>query len=53
MDQKQKDQIAKIACYGLGCAFAYYIFLWILPYVAMGLVLYAFGYLMIQGNRRR
>lgn len=53
MDQQYKDQIAKIICYGLGCLCAYYFLMWILPYLAIGFALYAFGYFYIQTNRRR
>lgn len=51
MDQNDKDQIAKILSYGAGCLIAYYVFLWLLPYVAMFFALYAFGYLIWQSNR--
>ncbi len=51
MDRNDQDRIAKIICYGLGCVIAYYIFLWLLPYMAAVLALYAFGYLIIHANR--
>ncbi len=47
-----KDQIAKIVCYGIGCIIVYYIFLWVLPYVALGFALYAFGYLVLENHRK-
>lgn len=56
MDQNDKDWIAKIVCYGIGCVIAYYIFLWIMPYLAIGLAVYAFGYLVLESkkaNRRK
>ena len=46
-----KDQIAKIVCYGLGCVMAYYLLLAVAPYLALGFALYAFGYLVMQRNR--
>jgi hypothetical protein len=46
-----KDLIAKIVCYGLGCIVAYYLLMWLLPYIAIGFALYAFGYLVIQSNQ--
>ena len=46
-----KDQIAKIVCYGLGCVIAYYVLMWLLPYLAIGFALYAFGWLVIENGR--
>jgi hypothetical protein len=55
MDRNDKDQIAKFICYGIGCLFAYWIFMWLLPYIALFFALYAFGLLVLannQNNRR-
>ncbi len=51
MDQNDKDWIAKIACYAVGCFIAYWILLWLLPYLALGFVLYAFGYVLLESKR--
>jgi len=49
MDRRDKDEIAKIVCYGLGCLFGYWVLMWLLPYIALALALYAFGCLIL-GN---
>ena len=51
MDRNDKDQLAKLICYGIGCLFAYYLLMWLLPYIALSFALYAFGYLILQSNR--
>ncbi len=51
MEQNDKDQLAKIICYGIGCLVAYWILLWLLPYIALAFALYAFGYLFLESNR--
>ena len=48
MDQ---DQIAKLVCTAIGCVVAFYLFMWLLPYIALGMALYAFGYMVMQNNR--
>jgi hypothetical protein len=51
MDRNDKDQMAKIICYGIGCIFAYWLLMWLLPYLALAFALYAFGYLIFESNR--
>ena len=51
MDRNDKDQMAKIICYGVGCIFAYWLLMWLLPYIALALALYAFGHLVFASNR--
>jgi len=46
-----KDQTAKIICYGFGCLIAYYVLMSLLPYIAIGFALYAFGYLVMENGR--
>ncbi len=36
MDQNDKDWIAKVVCYGLDASVAYYVLIWLLPYLALG-----------------
>jgi hypothetical protein len=51
MDQNNKDQMAKIICYGIGCLIAYWVLMWLLPYIAFFFALYAFGYLILESKR--
>ena len=51
MDRNDKDFMAKVVCYGLGCVIAYYVLMWLMPYLALGFVLYAFGYLVMESKR--
>ena len=51
MDRNDKDQMAKIICCGIGCIFAYWLLMWLLPYIALAFALYAFGYLIFESNR--
>jgi uncharacterized BrkB/YihY/UPF0761 family membrane protein len=39
MGQNEKEQLAKIVCYGLGCLIAYYILISLLPYIVAFLAL--------------
>ena len=48
MDRNTSDPIAKIVCIALGCYMAYLIFLWLLPYLALGLALYGAGHLYLE-----
>jgi len=51
----EKDQIAKIICFVVGCVIACYVILWLLPYIEMFLALCGAYYLLqeyTRNNRR-
>jgi len=52
MDQ---DQIAKLICFAVGCAIAFYVLMWLLPYVVLFFALLGAGYIYqeFQKNNRR
>jgi hypothetical protein len=56
MDKNDKDQWGKIICYGVVAIIAYYIVLWLLPYVVGLCAILGAGYLIHEyqkHNRRR
>lgn len=52
MDQNDKDRIAKVICYGVGALMAYYVLMWLLPYVVGFFALLGAGYLFHDYQRR-
>lgn len=55
MGRNEKDQIAKIVCFGIGCLIAYYVLLALLPFIELFLALIgaAVIYCQYQKNNRR
>jgi hypothetical protein len=56
MDQNDREQLAKIICYGLGIAIAYHLLVWLFHYIIAFLAILGVGYLYLQylkNNRRR
>jgi uncharacterized BrkB/YihY/UPF0761 family membrane protein len=56
MDHNDKDQVAQIICYAIGCIIAFYVIMSLLPYVVMFFVIMGAGYLFHEyqrNNRRR
>ena len=56
MDRNDQDRIAKIICYGVGALIAYYLLMWLLPYVVGFFAILGAGYVFHEyqkHNRRR
>ena len=56
MDRNQQDQVAKLICIAVGCIIAFYVFMWLLPYIEMFLAICGACYLWQEyqkNNRRR
>jgi uncharacterized BrkB/YihY/UPF0761 family membrane protein len=56
MGQNDKDQLAQIICYAIGCVIAFYVFMALLPYVVAFFAILGAGYLYHEyqkNNRRR
>ena len=55
MDRNTEQQIAKIISIGVGCVIAYYVLLWVLPYLVVFLALCGAWYLWqeYERNNRR
>jgi len=41
----------KVSLYRNRLCRPFYLFMWLLPYIALGMALYAFGYMLMQNNR--
>ena len=55
MDHKDKEQLAKIICYGVAIVIAYNLLIWLFKYVVAGLAIMGVGYLFLEyqkHNRR-
>ena len=56
MDRKDKDQLAQIICYAIGCLIAFYVLMALLPYVVAFFAILGVGYMYHEyqkNNRRR
>jgi hypothetical protein len=55
MDRNTQDQNAKFVSIAVGCVIAYYVFMWLLPYITMFLALCGAWYLYkeYERNNRR
>jgi hypothetical protein len=55
MDRNTEQQIAKIIGIGVGCVIAYYVLMWVLPYIVTFLALCGAWYLWqeYERNNRR
>jgi hypothetical protein len=51
MDRNQQDQIAKLVCIAIGCVIAFYVFMWLLPYIELFLALCGAWYLWQEYER--
>jgi hypothetical protein len=51
----EKDQIAKLICIAVGCVIAFYVLMWLLPYIELFLALCGAWYLFqeYERNNRR
>jgi len=55
MDQRDREQLGKIICYGVVIVIAYNLLIWLLKYVVIGLAILGVGYIYheYQKNNRR
>jgi len=55
MDRNTQDPIAKFISIGIGCVIAYFVFMWLLPYITVFLALCGAWYLIqeYERNNRR
>jgi hypothetical protein len=51
MDPNQQDQLAQIICYAIGCLIAFYVLMWLLPYVVGFFAILGVGYLYHEYQR--
>ncbi len=55
MDQKDKEGLAKIICYGIGIFIAYNLLVWLFKYIVAALAILGIGYIFheYQKNDRK
>lgn len=52
MNRNNNEWIAKVICVGIGCVAAYYVLMWLLPYIVILLALCGAWYLWQEYERR-